>query len=185
MSSQTEMSHIPWFQHEDVLLCNIYDSKFNITIFFNTFWLNHRKYRAATNFFHYQLISLFDDHMNFTFPKWPRPRTATHLKSWRLNWNCSSSLENDQSLHCLHPLWTECPAWSWKYRTILKKTTWQLTSKAWGFKARGQCLHPSYYISSSNTCMSGHYNMNRPRRVSRNITTKTKQSCQFSLLHCC
>lgn len=118
---------------------------------------------TATNSFPDQWISVLDDQMNRTFPKWPRPRTATHLKSWRLNWNCSSSLENDQCLRWLDPLWTECPAWSWKYRTILKKTTWQLTSKAGGFKARGQCLHPSYHISPLNICTS-HYNMIRPRR---------------------
>lgn len=77
--------------------------------------------------------------MKRTFPKWPRPRTATHLKSWRLKWNCSSSLENDQCLH-----W---PAWSWwfKYMTSLQQTTWQF----WGFKARGQCLHPRYFFSST------------------------------------
>lgn len=121
--------------------------------------------------------------MKGTFPKWPRPRTATHLKSCRLKWNCSSSLEKDQCLH-EHPLWVKYrESQQSEQRTGLQQTTGQLTSKAWGFKARGQCFTHVTTPPPLKTCMPCSLQVNRPWKMSRTGNTKTKAmaGCQSDL----
>lgn len=60
--------------------------------------LLHKSFIYCTFMTHLHILQslpycICESKFKFTFPKWPRPRTATHLKSVKLNGTSSSSLK--------------------------------------------------------------------------------------------